>query len=328
MLNIMNEYIKIVKSNMNQFMKICTDNRIMKKISDSFIETYIEIRYFGLIEAKQGYTVKNKILTDLRNLKDRLIIEDNKNQKSIELAYIFIDSCIALNEKKEEQIQDDIETILKLRSEHLEKFDREYIKPLLHQAFIEANEAKDRLLEKIESKNFYLKFSNYKNSNLRKATIKYNIRFPSIYSYDAINKTFNSGNTKEDKLFIEYYMLTAQIIRDLEQGIYRRQYISEFADSLLEKTQKLARLLEIINNSSIQDRIVLSINSRCFEKSKDVIYDLISNGYKIALNIDEKFEITALNMQRLSVFEYILIEKTQKNYNEIIKFKLENLIEN
>ena len=329
MINLMNEYIKVINSNMNKTMRICIENRYIKKIADDFIDSYIDIRYFGLIEAKKGLTVKNKILTELRKLKDEQIEDpDNKEKiKTIELTYIFIDSCIALNEKQEEDIQEEIELIVRLRKEHLGIDDSLEFRVQLNELIKNSKQEKEEVLKKVEADKFYLKFSNLKNSNLKNVIIKYNIKFPAIYSNDSITKAFNTGTTQEDKLFIEYFLVTAQIIRDIEQSNYRRQYILEFADTLLEKNQKLARVLEIINNPSIQDRAILKVNHKSLQKSKETIYELLRNGYKIALNLDNDFEVNEFNLQRLSMFEYVLADKTQDIYKQLYNYKLNNLVE-
>ena len=210
MTNLMNEYIKVIKLNMNQFIKMCLDTKYIKKIADDFIDTYVEIRYYGLLESKKGFTVKNKIFTETRKLKDELLEEekDDKKSKVIELTYIFLDSCIALNEKEENEIKDEINLISKLRKEHLGIDEDEEYKTEFLQKVIQANEEKGNILNQTKTDKFYLRYVNYSNvTNLKKAIIKYNIKFPSIYSNTAIAKTFDSGTTAEDKLFIEYFPL-------------------------------------------------------------------------------------------------------------------------
>ena len=87
MINLMDEYIKTVRSNMSEFMKICLDTKYVKRISDEFIEMYTNIRYFGLIEARKGLTVKSRLLTELKKLKESLII---RNKDKISYSYIHM----------------------------------------------------------------------------------------------------------------------------------------------------------------------------------------------------------------------------------------------
>lgn len=330
MINLMNEYIKIVKSNMNQLMKSFIDTRYVKGLADEFIDIYTEIRYFGLIEIRKGFTVKNSVLTELRKKKDELIEEnklDYKRQKIIELTYNFFDSCIALNEKNGEELKDEIELVFKLRKELLDiEYSNDY-KQELYELVRDCTNKKLELLSMVDSNKFYLKFSNYKTTNLKKVVVKYNIKFPTVFSNNAISKVFDSGVVLEDKMFVEYNMIAGQIIKDIEEGNYRKQYVVEFPESIFDKPQKLLRLLEIINHPSIQDRALLNINSNAITENRDKLYDLIRSGYKIALNLDENFEANSANIQRLSMFQYVLVDTKAKYYEELEKYRLRNLVE-
>jgi hypothetical protein len=179
----------------------------------------------------------------------------------------------------------------------------------------------------VDSNKFYLKFSNYKTTNLKKVVVKYNIKFPTVFSNNAISKAFDSGVVLEDKMFVEYNMIAGQIIKDIEEGNYRKQYVVEFPESIFDKPQKLLRLLEIINHPSIQDRALLNINSNAITENRDKLYDLIRSGYKIALNLDENFEANSANIQRLSMFQYVLVDTKAKYYEELEKYRLRNLVE-
>lgn len=327
MQNLMSEYIKIIKSNMNKYVKAFVDNRYVKSISDEFIDTYTEIRYYGLIEVKKGFTVKNKILTELRKKKEELLADNLEKKKNIETIYAFIDCAISLNEIEGKNIDEEINQVIILRKEYLSKEDDEkYIKDI-HNLVKNCEKEKENLLKLAKTEKFVLKFSNCKISNVKRVKIKYNLKFPAIYSKDAIEKAFNTGIIAEDKMFVEYNLVTVQIINDVQNGIYRKQYIVEFSDSILEKNQKLLRLLEIINHSSIQDRAFIDINYSCFVKNKEKIYELLKKGYKFVLSLDDSFEISASEIQRLSMFQYVLVNKKYKYYNELLKTKQKNLLE-
>ena len=327
MQNLMNDYIKIVKSNMNKFMKIFLDNKYVKSISDEFIETYTETRYYGLIEIKKGFTVKNKILNDLREKREELLEEFSEKEKIIDLTYAFLDSCIALNETSLDLLDEEIEQVVKLRKIHFSKDDDNDYKNEIRKLVKDSMKEKENLLKKTNSEKFFLKYSNYKITNLKKVIVKHNIKFPAVYSKQAIDKIFNNSVVAEDKVFVEYNMISAQVIRDIENAIYRKQYVVEFPETILDKTQKMARLLEIINHPSIQDRLMLNISYKTIIKYRDKIYELLRNGYKIALTLDDSFEGNAADIQRLSLFQYVLVNKKSEYYNQLVKNKLKNLVE-
>ena len=327
MQNLMNEYIKIVKSNMNKFMKVFLDNKYVKSISDEFIDTYTETRYYGLIEIKKGFTVKNKILNELRNKREELLEDFYEKVKIIDLTYAFLDSCIALNEVKLESLEEEIEQVVKLRKIHLAKDEDNNYRNEIRKIVKENIKEKEDLLKRTDSEKFFLKYSNYKITNLKKVIVKHNIKFPAIYSKQAIDKIYNNSVVAEDKVFVEYNMISAQVIKDIENAIYRKQYVVEFPETILDKPQKMTRLLEIINHPSIQDRLMLNISYKTIIKYKEKLYEMLRNGYKVALTIDNSFEGNAADIQRLSLFQYVLVSKKSEYYNQLVKNKLKNLVE-
>ena len=193
MQNLMNEYIKIVKSNMNKFMKIFLDNKYVKSISDEFIDAYTETRYYGLIEIKKGFTVKNKILNELRNKREELLEDFSEKEKIIDLTYAFLDSCIALNEIKPESLEEEIEQVVKLRKIYFSKNEDDNYKTEIRKLVKENIKEKENLLKRTDSEKFFLQYSNYKVTNLKKVIVKHNIKFPAVYSKQAIDKIFNNS---------------------------------------------------------------------------------------------------------------------------------------
>ena len=53
------------------------------------------------------------------------------------------------------------------------------------------------------------------------------------------------------------------------------------------------------------------------------------NGYRVALIIDNSFEVDYKNIGMLKMFKYIIIDKQSKKYDEIKEYRnlLENVIE-
>ena len=123
-------------------------------------------------------------------------------------------------------------------------------------------------------------------------------------------------------------MINAQKIKDIKKGNIKKQYIVEFADSLFEKKQKILRLLNIIDNSAIQDKLSLKIKHETFLKYREEAYELLRSGYRIALLADETIDTDRAELEKLKMFKYILINKDAPYYDEIIRKKtLQNIIE-
>lgn len=68
--------------------------------------------------------------------------------------------------------------------------------------------------------------------------MKHNIKFPMIYSNQAIENVFDSGIIAEDKLQIEYNLISIEAIQDILKGNFKRQYIIEFEISLLKRKER------------------------------------------------------------------------------------------
>ena len=128
---------------------------------------------------------------------------------------------------------------------------------------------------------------------------------------------------------MEYYLVVVQVLKDILKQNFKRQYIVEFAYTLLNKPKKLNNLLNIINNLATQDKICLKIRYEDFKKKKEEIYELMRNGYRVALIIDNSFEVEYKNIGMLKMFKYIIIDKQSKKYDEIKEYRnlLENVIE-
>ena len=130
----------------------------------------------------------------------------------------------------------------------------------------------------------------------------------------------------EDILFVEYYLIASTVINDIIKGNVKSQYIVSLPVTVLSKKQKARRLLEILNSEFMKYKITFEISYKNFEKNKAKIYDLISQGYKFAVLIENE-KLKQENIKRLEVFKYIITDentsKTIENSNskiQIIKF--------
>ena len=180
-------------------------------------------------------------------------------------------------------------------------------------------------------KSYSFKITNYKDKqNVYRVNVKHQVKFPMEYSEMAINKVFNMGITNEDKLTIEYYLIVVQIIKDIVRQNFKKQYIVEFAETLLEKPKKIKSILNIIDNVAIQDKISLKIRHEYFIENKEKVYELMREGYRFSIILDNSFEVNYKNMENLKMFKYVILNKDSKQHDEIMQFSDElknNIIE-
>lgn len=330
MYNITDKYIIITKKYITKYLKLVFERKFSKKICDEYIKTYINVRYYNLYEKGNYYTLRKEILLNIKEKKERMIVDNYANEDLIENMAVFFFYIVYFDKVTPYKNLDKIiNNITTLRKKILNKENEDFRQNLFDLVQDDSKE-KEQLLSKFESNEFFLKISNYENtSNVYRVNLKYNIEFPEIYSTIAIEKAFNMTTVSEDKLFVEYYMISVKILNDILKGNFKKQYILEFSDTLLKKKQKMNRLMKIINNLAIQDKISLKIRYEQFNKNKEQIYELMRNGFKIAVILDSTVNTERTEIERLNIFSYILINKDASYYDDIMKNKkiLRNVIE-
>ena len=309
-INVMDEYLEILKKYINKYMKLIFEYRYSKEICERYISKYIDVRYYDFYkeELDQGLTLRKKVMHILRKESEKLgeIYPENVNNINnmcLFFYYIMYFDNVIYCKNKEKQI----ENIYKLRIKLINKENQE-IKTELNQLFTEWNNEKENFFEKFEDKEFNIKISNYKNSkNVYRINLEHKIKFPILFSEIAINKAFNTGLINEDKLYIEYYLTALKIIKDIVKQDFKKQYIVEFADSLLSKEKKIKGILNIIDNPVIQEKINLKIRYEKYMQYKNEIHELMRKGYKIAIIVDNSFEVNYTNLEKLDLFSYELV---------------------
>ena len=322
-INVMDEYLEILKKYINKYIKLIFEYRYSKEICERYISKYIDVRYYDFYkeEVDQGLTLRKKVMHILRKESEKLgeIYPENVNNINnmcLFFYYIMYFDNVIYCKNKEKQI----ENIYKLRIKLLNK-ENEEIKTELNQLFTEWNNEKENFFEKFEDKEFNIKISNYKNSkNVYRINLEHKIKFPILFSEIAINKAFNTGLINEDKLYIEYYLTALKIIKDIVKQDFKKQYIVEFADSLLSKEKKIKGILNIIDNPVIQEKINLKIRYEKYMQYKNEIHELMRKGYKIAIIVDNSFEVNYTNLEKLDLFSYVLVSNTLYKYYEILDY--------
>lgn len=328
-INIIEQYLELTKKQINTYMKMVLGREYNQKYCDMFVQKYINVRYYNFYENDVNNTVRKKILFYLKQTEEDLIINNINDREIIENTRLFFyynmyfDKVISYKD-----FDKLIDKIKKLREKVLNIFEDDFEKNISYEmkSFMEQ---KENLLNKFKSDVFSIKISNYSKSNIYRVNIKNNIKFPEIYSEFIINKAFNIGLINEDKLVVEYYLTTIKVIDDIIKSNFKKQYIVEFADTLLEKSKKLKSLLNCLNNSIIQDKITLKIKYENLEKNKEVIYELMKNGYKFAIILDNSFESDYKNIEMLKMFKFVLVSEDLECYKDIMSNKkiLKNIIE-
>ena len=328
--NIINEHIKIVKKQINEYMKLVFDNKFKKKYCDSYTEKYIKVRYYNFYEDDFNEKMRTRILDNLKKEQQNLCIDNIEDREVIEQMCIFFYYVLYFDKViQSRDIKKTIEKISKLRKRVLNIEDEEFNK-LVYNTMKEFEKEKEKLVERFETDDFKLKITNYPDElNVYRVNLKYNFNFPLVYSEFAINKAFNIGIINEDKLAIEFYLISIEVLKDVLKQNFKKKYILEFAPSLFEKPKKLKSILNILNNPILQEKVSIKLRYEQFLNHKDIVYELLREGFRITAILDSSFTIDYKNIEDLKMFKYIIINSKLDCYNEIKRNKknLNNVIE-
>ena len=330
-INIMEQYIEITKKQIEEYMKLVFKDKFNKGYCELFTERYINIRYYNYYENEVIETMRRKILNNLKQVGEDIIINNINDRELIENMRIFFYYVLYFDDVVYyKDLKNKIQQISKIR-ERIYGYSSEQFTDELYEKMQEYIKQKKEIMNRFLSDNFFIKLTNYPDkTKIFRVNLKYkNIKFPLEYSEFAINKAFQVGLMAEDKLVVEYYLAVIQILKDILKLNFKRKYILEFADTLLKKPKKIKSILNIISSSAVQDKVSLKIRYEYFVQNKEIVYELMRNGYKITIILDNSFDVTFKNIETLQMFEFVIISRELKEYSEIkqnIK-ELKNIIE-
>lgn len=312
--NIIDRYIDIVKEEFKEYSKLILGKNFDLDIFNSFLNDYIDARYFNFIDNENIRTFRDKIIKVITNTQNNLEIKRPHDKKLIiDESNIFkniltFDSASIV--KSEES------AINALNDIYWKNNTKDYFKSRFIEKNVFYENKRDELKEKYESEVFYLK---YKKLDLDTyyADISYKIKFPKIYNREFIKNVFCNGITNEDKLQVEYSMLSKEILNEILVHNFKRKYIVDLPETLIIKEKKIKSILNIINSSAIQEKISLLISNKAFINYRKQIYSLIQNGFKFSLYLDNTFKTDIESMERLKMFNFIILDTTINNFDDI-----------
>lgn len=338
MKSLINIYIDFTKKNIKKYMKMIFERKYNEDVTNEFIKTYINARYYNITNTEKNIrTFYQRILEELNIKADRLNsrsdIEDKEiieQEKNIFEYILFFDNVRDVENVKEfENIRDVVKKIGDIRNKELNMKNSEAFEEKLYTQVMDDILEKEIFLEKAgDSSDFSLEFSKNKDlKDLYSVTLNYNIKMPMQYSEDAIEKVYNSGLIAEEKLKVEYNLLTVVAVRDILNGEFKDKYIVEISISLLKKRTKLDGILSILDNQALQDKIYINIMYEDYEKYKKIILECINKGYNFTITLDNSLK-DAEEVEKLKMFKLILVPENLNVYKNVMKKQevLKNII--
>lgn len=318
-MNNIDKYIKFIKDYLTEYFKLIVKDKYKKIVYNEMLNTYIDIRYFNKYDKKYKQIEKNIEYYIQENLRT-LIEEDNKLVKNVNELYYFFWYLLYLDNTLEyDNLDKLIDKIIIDRKEKLGLNDD--ITKELKSLVKESEKKKNNFFNEYLSDTFNLELKSTNIKNVYNVLLSYNIKFPKIYSSYSINRVFKSDIISEDMCFIEYNMISKIVLDNIINKEYNKEYLVDFPFIITSKKEKTNRLLNIITNDLIRENVIIKVTYEYYTKYKSFISDLIKDGVKFAVIIDDTFDYEESSIIWLNIFTYIIINKddvTSFDKNKVI----------
>lgn len=318
-MNNIDKYIKFIKDYLTEYFKLIVKDKYKKIVYNEMLNTYIDIRYFNKYDKKYKQIEKNIEYYIQENLRT-LIEEDNKLVKNVNELYYFFWYLLYLDNTLEyDNLDKLIDKIIIDRKEKLGLNDD--ITKELKSLVKESEKKKNNFFNEYLSDTFNLKLKSTNIKNVYNVLLSYNIKFPKIYSSYSINRVFKSDIISEDMCFIEYNMISKVVLDNIINKEYNKEYLVDFPFIITSKKEKTNRLLNIITNDLIRENVIIKVTYEYYTKYKNFISDLIKDGVKFAVIIDDTFDYEESSIIWLNIFTYIITNKddvTSFDKNKVI----------
>ncbi len=318
-MNNIDKYIKFIKDYLTEYFKLIVKDKYKKIVYNEMLNTYIDIRYFNKYDKKYKQIEKNIEYYIQENLRT-LIEEDNKLVKNVNELYYFFWYLLYLDNTLEyDNLDKLIDKIIIDRKEKLDLNDD--ITKELKSLVKESEKKKNNFFNEYLSDTFNLELKSTNIKNVYNVLLSYNIKFPKIYSSYSINRVFKSDIISEDMCFIEYNLISKIVLDNILNKEYLKEYLVDFPFIITSKKEKTNRLLNIITNDLIRENVIIKVTYEYYTKYKSFISDLIKDGVKFAVIIDDTFDYEESSIIWLNIFTYIITNKddvTSFDKNKVI----------
>lgn len=321
--NIIKEYVDFSKESIKKIFQLIMKYDFQEEIFEKLIETYINVRYYHYYEEVDKNFAKN-IYYYLNDKSLRMIDStiDEDEIKKIKITFYLFGYVLYFDGVKEIKNENDLlDKLLNYRITKIGNKHRDGFKESLRELLKNSEERKMKFIKSFECDTFFLKESKTNISDLFNVGLGYEIKFPKLYSNYAIEKAFNKGLINEQKLYVEYSLVTVNILNEIIIGDFKTNYLVDFTKELLDKKTKIKRVLNIIDTDIAKEKLSLKINYTDFLEYKEEVYELVRDGYKFAIILNDSYEEKVENNQILEIFKYIIVDDISK-YSSISKEKI------
>ena len=346
MKNIMDIYLNFTTKRIKKYIKMIYSSYYNEEIVNEYLKTYINARYFNIrntekparafylriideLEFKKDILIKkNEVETEDREEKEEKLKLINNMQEVFEYILFFDNVRKIENFKKIDSLREIVKKIMEtVIAEYKIKNSKENEENIYKEVTSDMIE-KEVFLDKFETDEFIINIENCEQrEDLYFAKLDHNIKMPIQYSETAVEKVFTEGMVAEDKLQVEYMLLSLISLRDIIGGNFKDIYIAEFTNTLFKKKVKLDGLLSIIANQALQAKIHINIDYSDYIKNQKTILEYRSKGFDFTITLDNTIK-SVTDVEKLKMFTIVIAPKSLVLYKELKQNKsiLKNVI--
>lgn len=312
-MNMLDEYIKFEKNNISLFAKEVLADYYDEEIFAKLLNTYVENRYYNFYSDTDNNLEEN-IFDHLSKTLEKLVEGVDLDTKSkINEMYLLFNYILCFDEVNSINDKTLVRLLCDYRRELFSMNDTIFQNNI--SKFIDSTRKKrEKFFDYFHTDDFYIKKYMTSKENVVDIELNHKIKFPKLYSEYAIDRVFTTGSINEDRLFVEYYLITNVIIKDIRACIYDNYYLIEFATSLFENKEKYEKLINIASDDCFKNQTVMKITYDDYAKHSGSVKDMIRDGFKFAISINDD-DVKEDEFLLLDIFEYIIVNKNSKYCN-------------
>lgn len=301
MKNVMDMYLNFTEKRIKKYMKMIYGRYYDEEVTTEYLRTYVNARYYDIRNTDKPARAFYLRIIDELEFKEQILMKKQElkqkqqminNVKRVFAYMLFFDNVRKVeNFKKIESLREIITKIMEIvTSDFNIKTSKEKEDNLYKQIISDMLDA-DIFLDKFQTDEFVLSFENYeKNEDLYLAKLEHNVNMPMQYSDTAIDKVFSEGIVAEDKLQVEYMLLSVMAVRDIIEGNFKDKYVAEFTNTLFKKKAKLDGLLSIIENQALQEKINIKLDYSDYMENQKIVLEYTNRGYNFAIMQNNKIK--------------------------------------
>ena len=319
MKNIMDMYLNFTEKRIKKYMKMIYVRFYNEEIVSEYLKTYVNARYYNIRNTSKPARAFYLRIIDELEFKEQILIKKDKAKQNLKMisnvrkvfAYIlFFDNVRKVeNFKKIDSLREIIKKIMEIVTADFNiKTSKEKEESLYKEITSDMLDA-DIFLDKFETDEFMLNFENCEQrEELYFTELEHNIKMPMQYSDVAIDKVFSEGIVAEDKLQVEYMLLSVMSVRDIIEGNFKDTYVAEFTNTLFKKKAKLDSILSIIDNQALQDKININLDYSDYIKYQKIVLEYTNKGYNFAITLDNTIK-SVEDVEKLKMFKIVIAPK-------------------